>query len=67
MSEPDLNPTTGYLVVLRNRQFLALWLAQVLAQLVDKIVLILLIALAVADGGSDLNTRESSIMIAMTL
>jgi MFS family permease len=67
MSEPDLNSTTGYLVVLRNRQFLALWLAQVLAQLVDKIVLILLIALAVADGGSDLNTRESSIMIAMTL
>ncbi len=67
MSEPDLNLTTGYLVVLRNRQFLALWLAQILAQLVDKIVLILLIALAVADGGNDLNTRESSIMIAMTL
>ncbi len=67
MSEPDLNSTAGYLVVLRNRQFLALWLAQILAQLVDKVVLILLIALAVADGGSDVNTRESSIMIAMTL
>ncbi|MFN9858434.1 MAG: MFS transporter, partial [Pseudanabaena sp.] len=67
MSQPDLNPTAGYLAVLRNRQFLALWLAQILAQLVDKVVLILLIALAVADGGSDVNTRESSIMIAMTL
>ena len=67
MSEPDLNSSAGYLVVLRNRQFLALWLAQILAQLVDKVVLILLIALAVADGGSDVNTRESSIMIAMTL
>jgi MFS family permease len=67
MSELDLNSTAGYLVVLRNRQFLALWLAQILAQLVDKVVLILLIALAVADGGSDVNTRESSIMIAMTL
>ena len=67
MSEPDLNSPAGYLAVLRNRQFLALWLAQILAQLVDKVVLILLIALAVADGGSDVNTRESSIMIAMTL
>ncbi|OIP77898.1 MAG: MFS transporter [Oscillatoriales cyanobacterium CG2_30_44_21] len=67
MSELDLNSPSGYLVLLRNRQFLALWLAQILAQLVDKVVLILLIALAVADGGEDLNTRESSIMIAMTL
>jgi MFS family permease len=67
MSEPDLNSPAGYLTVLRNRQFLALWLAQIVAQLVDKVVLILLIALAVADGGSDVNTRESSIMIAMTL
>lgn len=67
MSEIDLNSPSGYLVLLRNRQFLALWLAQILAQLVDKIVLILLIALAVANGGEDLNTRESSIMIAMTL
>ncbi len=67
MSESDLKSTAGYLAVLRNRQFLALWLAQILAQLVDKVVLILLIALAVADGGSDVNTRESSIMIAMTL
>ncbi|PZU93709.1 MAG: MFS transporter [Pseudanabaena sp.] len=67
MSQLDLNSPSGYLVLLRNRQFLALWLAQILAQLVDKVVLILLIALAVADGGEDLNTRESSIMIAMTL
>ncbi|BBC22265.1 MFS transporter [Pseudanabaena sp. ABRG5-3] len=67
MSQPDLNSTAGYLTVLRNRQFLALWIAQILAQLVDKVVLILLIALAVADGGSDVNTKESSIMIAMTL
>ena len=67
MSEPDLNSPAGYLGVLRNRHFLSLWLAQILAQLVDKVVLILLIALAVADGGSDVNTRESSIMIAMTL
>ena len=67
MSQPDLNSPAGYLTVLRNRQFLALWIAQILAQLVDKVVLILLIALAVADGGSDVNTKESSIMIAMTL
>ncbi|MBD2189694.1 MFS transporter [Pseudanabaena mucicola] len=67
MSEPNLAATASYLAVLRNRQFLALWLAQVIAQLVDKVVLILLIALAVADGGSDVNTKESSVMIAMTL
>lgn len=67
MPEPDLNSPAGYLAVLRNRQFLALWIAQILAQLVDKVVLILLIALAVADGGSDVNARESSVMIAMTL
>jgi|JFJP01.1.fsa_nt_gi MFS family permease len=67
MSQPDLNSPAGYLTVLRNRQFLALWIAQILAQLVDKVVLILLIALAVANGGSDVNTKESSIMIAMTL
>lgn len=67
MSEPDLNSPAGYLTVLRNRQFLALWIAQILSQLVDKIVLILLISIAVAGNVDDVNTRESSIMIAMTL
>jgi MFS family permease len=71
MSQPDLNPPTGYLTVLRNRQFLALWIAQILSQLVDKIVLILLIAIAVSSDYKDypvpVNTRESLIMIAMTL
>ncbi len=67
MSEPDLNSPAGYLSVLRNREFLALWIAQILSQLVDKIVLILLISLAVAGNVNDVNTRESSIMIAMTL
>ncbi|MDX2256102.1 MAG: MFS transporter [Pseudanabaenaceae cyanobacterium bins.39] len=67
MSEPDLNSPVSYLNLLRNRHFSALWLAQILAQLVDKVVLILLIALAVADAGKDVNTRESAIMIAMTL
>lgn len=67
MSEPDLNSPAGYMTVLRNRQFLALWIAQIFSQLVDKIVLILLISIAVAGNVDDVNTRESSIMIAMTL
>jgi len=71
MSQPELNSTAGYLTVLRNRQFLALWIAQILSQLVDKIVLILLIAIAVSSDYRDypvpVNTRESLIMIAMTL
>jgi MFS family permease len=71
MSQPDLNSTAGYLTVLRNRHFLALWIAQILSQLVDKIVLILLIAIAVSSDYKDypvpVNTRESLIMIAMTL
>jgi MFS family permease len=71
MSQPDLNSSAGYLAVLRNRQFLALWIAQILSQLVDKIVLILLIAIAVSSDYKDypvpVNTRESLIMIAMTL
>ena len=67
MSEPVLNSPAGYLTLLRNRQFLALWIAQILSQLVDKIVLILLISIAVAGNVNDVNARESSIMIAMTL
>ena len=67
---PDLNSPAGYLSVLRNRQFLALWIAQILSQLVDKVALILLIAIAVAIDKElpiPVNTRESLIMIAMTL
>lgn len=70
MSQPDLNSPAGYLSVLRNRQFLALWIAQILSQLVDKIALILLIAIAISIDQElpiPVNTRESLIMIAMTL
>jgi MFS family permease len=71
MSSIDPNSASGYLKLLRNYQFLALWLAQILAQLVDKILLVLLIAIATSTDYKDypipVNTRESLIMIATTL
>ncbi|CAN1213206.1 MFS transporter [Tumidithrix helvetica PCC 7403] len=71
MSSIDSNSASGYLKLLRNYQFLALWMAQILAQLVDKILLVLLIAIATSTDYKDypipVNTRESLIMIATTL
>ncbi len=55
--------------LLSDRSFLALWTSQLLSQLADKILLVLLIAIA-ADYQSNsvaINSRESLLMIASTL
>jgi len=65
-----LNPTSnGFIKLLSDRLFLALWTSQVLSQLADKILLVLLIAIA-ADYQSNsvpINSRESLLMLASTI
>jgi len=69
MINPD--SATGILKLLRNHNFLALWVAQLLSQLADKILLILLIAIATSTDYHGyvvpVNTRESMIIFASTL
>jgi MFS family permease len=69
MISPD--SATGILKLLRNHYFLILWLAQLLSQLADKILLILLIAIATSTDYKGyvipVNTRESMILFASTL
>jgi MFS family permease len=56
---------------LSDRHFLYLWIAQLISQLADKILLVLLIAIATSDAyisySVPVNSRESMIMIASTL
>lgn len=67
-SEPDLEP--GFLPVLKNRNFLALWSGQVFSQLADKVYLVLMIALIATRFQAEDQTISgwvSSIMIAFTI
>ncbi len=59
----------GFLKLLSDRHFLYLWSAQLISQLADKILLILLIAIAESytSYSVPVNSRESMIMIASTL
>ncbi len=63
--------SNGFLQVLKNQSFLFLWIAQLLSQLADKVLVILLIAIATSINYQDypvpVNTRESLILIATTL
>ncbi len=61
----------GFLKLLSDRHFLYLWSAQLISQLADKILLVLLIAIATSETyisySVPVNSRESMIMIASTL
>jgi MFS family permease len=61
----------GFLRLLSDRYFLCLWSGQLISQLADKVLLVLLIAIATSDSyisySVPVNSRESMIMIASTL
>lgn len=60
----------GFLPVLRNRNFLALWSGQVFSQLADKVYLVLMIALISSHfqaGNQSISGWVSAIMMAFTI
>jgi len=67
-SEDDKEP--GFLPVLRNRNFLALWSGQVFSQLADKVYLVLMIAIISSrfqTGNQSISGWVSAIMMAFTI
>ncbi|MDJ0675361.1 MAG: MFS transporter [Calothrix sp. MO_167.B42] len=63
-------PEKGFLPVLRNLNFLALWGGQVFSQLADKVYLVLMIALInnqFQSGGETISGWVSALMIAFTI
>jgi MFS family permease len=67
---PDLEPEHGFLPVLRNGNFLALWSGQVFSQLADKVYLVLMIALIASrfqSADQTISGWVSSLMIASTI
>ncbi len=71
-NKPEQSDTEeqGFLPVLKNRDFLALWCGQVFSQLADKVYLVLMIALIASRFQSQDQTISgwvSSIMIAFTI
>lgn len=72
LSETNPNPeeNQGFLSVLKNRNFLALWSGQVFSQLADKVYLVLMIMLIDSRfqaAGQTISGWVSSIMIASTI
>jgi MFS family permease len=66
----DREASTGFLPVLRNRNFLTLWSGQVFSQIADKVYLVLMIALIDSRFQQEhqaINGWVSSIMIAFTI
>ncbi|HEY9850127.1 MAG TPA: MFS transporter [Leptolyngbyaceae cyanobacterium] len=60
----------GFVPVLKNRNFLALWSGQVFSQLADKVYLVLMIALIDSQfqtGNQGISTWVSAIMMAFTI
>jgi len=60
---------SGFVSLLKNRPFLALWIGQILSQVADKVLFVLLIALLVSyqpPPGWE-NSANSALMIAITL
>ena len=63
------SPDGGFGTLLKNRPFLALWMAQILSQVADKIFFVFLIALLVnyqPPPGLE-NSARSALMFAITL
>jgi MFS family permease len=68
--EPEPEPESGFLPVLRNRNFLTLWGGQVFSQLADKVYLVLMIALISSrfqSADQSISGWVSSLMIASTI
>ncbi|MFB2975283.1 MFS transporter [Microseira sp. BLCC-F43] len=69
-AQNEAAPEQGFLPVLRNRNFLALWSGQVFSQLADKVYLVLMIALIEShfhSGDRTISAWVSAIMIAFTI
>jgi len=67
---PNTKTETGFLPILKNRNFLALWSGQVFSQLADKVYLVLTIALVASNFQAPDQTISrwvSAIMIAFTI
>jgi predicted MFS family arabinose efflux permease len=67
---PDENRRPGFLPVLKNPNFLALWGGQVFCQMADKVYLVLMIALIKTHfqtGGQTISGWVSAIMMAFTI
>lgn len=63
-------PEQGFVPVLKNRNFLALWSGQVFSQLADKVYLVLTIALIASrfqSSGQTISGWVSAIMVAFTI
>jgi MFS family permease len=63
-------PVSGFLPVLRNRNFLVLWGGQVFSQLADKVYLVLMIAIISSQfeaPGQRISGWVSAVMVAFTL
>jgi MFS family permease len=68
--EADADADRGFVPVLRNRNFLALWSGQVFSQMADKVYLVLVIALVASQfqaAGQTISGWVSAIMIAFTI
>ncbi len=67
---PPEEPERGFLPVLKNRNFLALWSGQVFSQLADKVYLVLMIALIATRfqaNNQPISGWVSAIMVAFTI
>jgi MFS family permease len=63
-------PKSGFLVVLKNRNFLTLWSGQIFSQLADKVLLVLMIAIIESQfqsANQSISGWVSAIMIANTI
>ncbi len=68
--ETEESKELGFLPVLRNRNFLALWSGQVFSQLADKVYLVLMIAIISSrfqTGNQSISGWVSAIMMAFTI
>jgi len=67
---PDQNTEIGFLPVLKNLNFLALWCGQVFSQLADKIYLVLMIAIIASrfqSANQSISAWVSALMIVFTI
>lgn len=62
----ELTPHGGYRAVLRNRNFLALWVGQVFSQVADRIIFVVFIAMIVSHFGPS-DRYSSFLYIAFTI
>lgn len=64
--KPQRDQADGYIAVLKNKNFLALWLAQVFSQLADRIIFVVFVAV-IAHSFSTATKYQSFLYIAFTI